>query len=148
MFTGAVLLFVPRWSFFGALIITCTVGTASLIALFKPALPLALPLVFTLLAATLARLARPRRIHLAVAQSAKCPSLATNDIDEMGTQATSEGPSLRTTGLLNSFSLRLRALQRALFQREGDVPQLLVSLDLQCHRRTRGKSLQRIPQAV
>jgi putative oxidoreductase len=60
--TGAVLLFVPRWTFYGALILTCTVGTATLIAVFRPALPLAIPLVFTLLAATLAWLARPRKI--------------------------------------------------------------------------------------
>ena len=60
--TGAALLFVPRWTCYGAIVLACAAGTGTLIAIFKPALPLALPLVFTLLAATLAWLARPRQI--------------------------------------------------------------------------------------
>ena len=58
---AAALLFVPRWTSFGAIVLTCTTGTATLLAIFKPALPLALPLVFALLAATLAWIARPTR---------------------------------------------------------------------------------------
>ena len=57
---GAVLLFVPRWTCYGALILTCTVGSATLICILllhnNPAVPLAL----TLLAATLAWVTRPR----------------------------------------------------------------------------------------
>jgi putative oxidoreductase len=59
---GAVLIFVPRCTSYGALLLTCTTGTATLLALFKPDLPLAIPLVFALLAVTLAWLARPRPI--------------------------------------------------------------------------------------
>ena len=58
---GAALLFVPRWTFYGAVVLTFGPGMATLIAIFKPELPLALPLLFTLLAATLAWLARPVR---------------------------------------------------------------------------------------
>jgi uncharacterized membrane protein YphA (DoxX/SURF4 family) len=58
---GVSLIFVPRWTSYGAVVITCTVGTATLIALFRPGLPLVVPLTFTLLAATLARVARLRR---------------------------------------------------------------------------------------
>lgn len=36
---GAVLLFVPRWTFYGVLILTCTIGTATLLAIFKPGYP-------------------------------------------------------------------------------------------------------------
>jgi putative oxidoreductase len=59
---GAVLLFVPRWTFYGALVLTCTVGLATMLCLLllhnNPAVPLAL----TLLAATLAWVTRPRRV--------------------------------------------------------------------------------------
>lgn len=58
--TGAVLLFVPRWTVWGALILTCSVGSASLICLFlvRQYSPVT-PLLFTALAATLAWLTRP-----------------------------------------------------------------------------------------
>jgi len=54
---GALLIFVPRWTSYGALIITGTVGLGTILcftmALFNPIFPL----VMTLLAATLAWLA-------------------------------------------------------------------------------------------
>jgi putative oxidoreductase len=58
---GALLIFVPRWTSLGALIITCTVGLGTFLcftkALYNPIFPLAM----TLLAATLAWLAwRPK----------------------------------------------------------------------------------------
>jgi putative oxidoreductase len=58
---GALLVFVPRWTFYGALLLTCTVGLATVLSLtrptdFWPALSL------TLLAATLAWLTRPRLV--------------------------------------------------------------------------------------
>jgi putative oxidoreductase len=58
---GALLIFVPRWTSFGALIVTCTVGLGTVLcftmALFNPIFPL----VMTLLAATLVGLAwRPK----------------------------------------------------------------------------------------
>ena len=58
---GALLIFFPRWTSYGALIITCTVGLGTVLcytmALFNPLFPLAM----TLLAATLAWLAwRPK----------------------------------------------------------------------------------------
>jgi hypothetical protein len=58
---GALLIFVPRWTSYGALIITGTVGLGTVLcftmALFNPIFPLAM----TLLAATLAWLAwRPK----------------------------------------------------------------------------------------
>ena len=60
---GALLIFVPRWTSYGALIITCTVGLGTILcftmALFSPIFPL----VMTLLAATLAWLAwRPKLV--------------------------------------------------------------------------------------
>ena len=61
--TGAVLLFVPRRTFYGAVMITCVVGTAAMLAVLKPGLPLVAPLIFALLAATLAWLARPRGLE-------------------------------------------------------------------------------------
>ncbi len=58
---GALLLFVPRWTFYGALVLACTIGTATVLTI---ALPLhqnpAVPLVLTLLAATLAWLTPTR----------------------------------------------------------------------------------------
>ncbi len=60
--TGAVLLFVPRWTCYGALVLACTIGTATALSI---ALPLhqnpAVPFVLTLLAATLAWLTRTLR---------------------------------------------------------------------------------------
>lgn len=57
---GAVLLFVPRWTFYGALLLACTVGSATIFYLMlhhNPAAPLAL----ALLAAALAWLTHPWR---------------------------------------------------------------------------------------
>jgi putative oxidoreductase len=60
---GAALLFAPRWTCYGALLLTCTVGSATMFYLVllrhNPAAPLAL----TLLAATLAWVTRPRRVN-------------------------------------------------------------------------------------
>ena len=58
---GALLIFAPRWTALGALMITCSVGLGTVLcytkALFNPAFPLAM----TLLAATLIALAwRPK----------------------------------------------------------------------------------------
>jgi uncharacterized membrane protein YphA (DoxX/SURF4 family) len=58
---GALLIFVPRWTSYGALIIACSVGLGTILcytmALFNPIFPL----VMTLLAATLVGLAwKPR----------------------------------------------------------------------------------------
>jgi uncharacterized membrane protein YphA (DoxX/SURF4 family) len=67
---GAALLFVPRWTCYGALMLACSVGTAALISLTvlrgdptwgAPQNVLA-PLFFTLLALALGWLTRPRRI--------------------------------------------------------------------------------------
>jgi uncharacterized membrane protein YphA (DoxX/SURF4 family) len=59
---GAVLLFVPRLTCYGSLLLVCTVGSATLFYLtllhHNPAAPLSL----TLLAATLAWLTRPHRV--------------------------------------------------------------------------------------
>ena len=56
---GALLIFFPRWTCYGARIITCTVGLGTVLcytmALFNPLFPLGM----TLLAATLAWLTRP-----------------------------------------------------------------------------------------
>lgn len=57
--TGALLLFAPRWTFYGALLLSCTVGLATVLSLKRP--PDLLPaLALTLLATTLAWLSRPR----------------------------------------------------------------------------------------
>ena len=54
---GAILIFVPRWTSYGALIVTCTVGLGTFLcftmALYNPVFPATM----TLLAATLAWLA-------------------------------------------------------------------------------------------
>ena len=60
---GALLIFVPRWTAYGALIITCTVGLGTILcftmALYNPIFPL----VMTLLAATLVWLTwRPKPV--------------------------------------------------------------------------------------
>jgi len=56
---GALLVFVPRWTHYGALVLACTVGLATVLSLTRPDLWPAFAL--TLLAATLAWLTRPRR---------------------------------------------------------------------------------------
>ncbi|WP_260739551.1 DoxX family protein [Tunturiibacter lichenicola] len=59
--TGSVLLFVPRQTAWGALMLTCSVGAASLVCLFiLRQYGAAAPLLFTALALTLAWLTRPR----------------------------------------------------------------------------------------
>ncbi len=55
---GALLVLMPRWTFYGALLLTCTVGLAAVLSLTR--LPDLLPaLTLTLLAAILAWLTRP-----------------------------------------------------------------------------------------
>lgn len=58
---GALLLFVPRWTCYGALVLACTIGTATVLNVLFPLHqnPL-VPLVLTLFAAILAWLTRPR----------------------------------------------------------------------------------------
>jgi putative oxidoreductase len=55
---GALLIFAPRWTSYGALIITCTVGLGTILCFTMPLYNPIFPLVMTLLAATLAWLAR------------------------------------------------------------------------------------------
>jgi putative oxidoreductase len=55
--TGALLIFVPRWTSIGALIITCTVGLGTYLCFTKALFNPIFPLVMTLLAITLAWLA-------------------------------------------------------------------------------------------
>jgi putative oxidoreductase len=58
---GALLIFVPRWTSNGALIITCTVGLGTFLCFTKALYNPIFPLVMTLLAATLVWLAwRPK----------------------------------------------------------------------------------------
>lgn len=67
---GVVLLFVPRATCYGAIVLACSVGTATLISLtvlrgdptWGGPIMIAVPLVMTLLAITLAWLTRPSRI--------------------------------------------------------------------------------------
>jgi putative oxidoreductase len=54
---GALLILVPRWTSYGALIITCTVGLGTYLCLTKDLYNPIFPLVMTLLAATLVWLA-------------------------------------------------------------------------------------------
>ncbi len=62
---GALLLFVPRWTFYGALVLACTIRPATVLnVLFRLHQNPVVPLVLTLLAATLAWLTRPRRGEL------------------------------------------------------------------------------------
>ena len=58
---GALLVFVPRWTFYGALLLMCTVGLGAVLSLPRPA-DFWAGLSLTLLAATLAWLTRPRRV--------------------------------------------------------------------------------------
>jgi uncharacterized membrane protein YphA (DoxX/SURF4 family) len=59
---GALLLLVPRWTCYGALVPACTIGTATVLnVLFSLHQNPLVPLMLTLLAATLAWLTRPRR---------------------------------------------------------------------------------------
>ncbi len=63
--TGALLLFIPRWTWLGALVLACTIGTATVLNVLFPLHqnPL-VPFVLTLLAATLAWLKRPHQGEL------------------------------------------------------------------------------------
>jgi uncharacterized membrane protein YphA (DoxX/SURF4 family) len=54
---GALLILVPRWTSYGALIIACTVGLATVLCFALPLYSPVFPLVMTLLAATLVWLA-------------------------------------------------------------------------------------------
>ena len=56
---GALLIFVPRWTSYGAIIITCTVGLGPYLCFTLPLYSPIFPLVMTMLAATLAGLAWP-----------------------------------------------------------------------------------------
>src|SRR5918994_7340799 len=56
---GALLVFVPQWTFYGALLLTCTVGLGAVLSLTRPP-DFWAGLSLTLLAATLAWLTRPR----------------------------------------------------------------------------------------
>jgi putative oxidoreductase len=67
---GAALLFVPQWTCYGAIVLACSVGSATLISLTLlqgnptwggPEM-VSVPLVLTLLAAVLAWLTRPHRL--------------------------------------------------------------------------------------
>jgi len=58
---GALLIFLPRWTSLGAIIITCTVGLGTILCFTKALFNPIFPLVMTLLAATLVWLAwRPK----------------------------------------------------------------------------------------
>lgn len=56
---GALLVFAPGWTFYGALLLTCTVGLATLLSLRRPS-DLWPALLLTLLAGTLTSLTRAR----------------------------------------------------------------------------------------
>ena len=58
---GAVLILIPRWTFYGAIIITCTVGLGTYLCFTMPLYNPIFPMAMTLLAATLAGLAWPRK---------------------------------------------------------------------------------------
>lgn len=58
---GALLLFVPRWTWLGALLLVCTVGSAALFYIVKLHNDPTVPLTLCALAAILGLLARPRR---------------------------------------------------------------------------------------
>ena len=58
--TGALLVLVPRWTWYGAIVLTCTVGLAAVLSRTRPT-DLWPALALTVLAATLAWLTRPRK---------------------------------------------------------------------------------------
>jgi uncharacterized membrane protein YphA (DoxX/SURF4 family) len=60
---GAVLLFVSRWTCYGAVLLACTVGSATMFYLLQLHQNPTVPLALTLLAATLAWVTRPRRAN-------------------------------------------------------------------------------------
>ncbi|MGA2848766.1 MAG: DoxX family membrane protein [Terracidiphilus sp.] len=60
---GAILILIPRHTFYGAIIITCTVGLGTWLCFTLPLYNPIFPLVMTLLAATLAVLARPSKLR-------------------------------------------------------------------------------------
>jgi hypothetical protein len=70
---GVALLFVPKWTWFGAMLLACSVGTGTLISVTvlrgnttwgsgSPEMMVAFPLVLTILAALPAWLTRPNRV--------------------------------------------------------------------------------------
>ncbi len=60
---GALILLRPRWTFLGAIMCACTVGTGALLYAFRLHRDPTLPAVLTLLTITLAVLAHRRREH-------------------------------------------------------------------------------------
>lgn len=58
---GALLVLVPRCTYYGALVVTATIGLAAVLSVTRP-VDFVPALVFTLLAATLAWLTRPGRM--------------------------------------------------------------------------------------
>src|SRR5262245_9532295 len=58
---GALLVFAPRWTCYGALLLTCTVGLGAVLSLPRPP-DFWAGLSLTLVAATLAWLTRPRQV--------------------------------------------------------------------------------------
>jgi putative oxidoreductase len=58
---GAVLILIPRFTFYGAITITCTVGLGTYLCFTMPLYNPIFPLIMTLLAATLAALAWPQK---------------------------------------------------------------------------------------
>ena len=58
---GAILILIPRYTWNGALVITCTVGLGTYLCFTMPLYNPIFPLAMTLLAATLAFLTRPQK---------------------------------------------------------------------------------------
>ena len=58
---GAILILIPRYTWNGALVITCTVGLGTYLCFTMPLYNPLFPLAMTLLAATLAFLTRPQK---------------------------------------------------------------------------------------
>jgi putative oxidoreductase len=65
---GALLVLVPRWTFFGALLITCTVGLGAVLSWRQPS-DFWAGLSLALLAASLTWLTRPRQVRSNVGYS-------------------------------------------------------------------------------
>jgi putative oxidoreductase len=58
---GAILILIPRWTFYGAFLISCTIGLATVLYIVLLHNNPVVPLVLTSLAITLASVTRPRR---------------------------------------------------------------------------------------
>ena len=61
---GALLLFVPRWTCYGALLLACTIGLGTVLSFLRLNDNLIPPVALTLMAGTLAWLTRPRAREL------------------------------------------------------------------------------------